>query len=60
MLLGGLLMLFLSTVICLILVMDKPLHGEIGILSQAYKAVLDRMDHPVGSVRPTPTSTVRT
>jgi len=42
-LLGGLLTFFLSTVICLIVAMDKPLRGEIGIGPEAYKAVLDRM-----------------
>jgi Protein of unknown function (DUF4239) len=57
MLLGGLLMLFLSTVICLIVVMDKPLRGEFGIGPNAYTAVLDRMTSPVasptaGSIRP--------
>lgn len=45
-LLGGLLALFLSTVICLIVVMDKPLRGEVGIGADAYKAVLDRMILP--------------
>ena len=57
MLLGGLFMLFLSTVICLIVVMDKPLRGEISIGPDAYKAVLDRMTAPVAaptsnSIRP--------
>lgn len=45
-LLGGLLILFLSTVICLIVVMDKPLRGEVSIGPDAYKAVLDRMIAP--------------
>lgn len=45
-LLGGLLTLFLSTVICLIVVMDKPLRGEVSIGADAYKAVLDRMTLP--------------
>jgi len=59
MLLGGLLMLFLSTVICLIVVMDRPLRGEISIGPGAYKAVLDRMTPPARSptadtVQPTP------
>jgi hypothetical protein len=42
-LLGGVAALFLSTVICLIVVMDKPLRGESSISADAYKAVLDRM-----------------
>ena len=46
-LLGGLLILFLSTVICLIVVMDKPLRGEVSIGPDAYKAVLDRMIAPL-------------
>jgi len=57
MLLGGLLMLFLSTVICLIMVMDKPLRGEVSIGPDAYKAVLDRMVLPpaaADSPRPAP------
>jgi hypothetical protein len=45
-LLGGLLAFFLSTVICLIVVMDKPLRGEVGISADAYKSVLDRMILP--------------
>lgn len=60
-LLGGLLMLFLSTVICLIMVMDKPLRGEVSIGADAYKAVLDRMTvspaaPTADSVRPAPTA----
>lgn len=62
-LLGGLLMLFLSTVVCLIMVMDKPLRGEISVGPDAYKAVLDRMVVPTpraapaaDAARPPPTS----
>lgn len=51
-LLGGLLMLFLSTVICLIVIMDKPLRGEISISADAYKAVLNRMVLPPGAATP--------
>lgn len=41
--LSGVLAFFLSTVICLIFVMDKPFRGEISVGPDAYKAVYDRM-----------------
>lgn len=42
-LLSGVLVFFLSTVICLVFVMDKPFRGEISIGPDAYKAVYSRM-----------------
>jgi hypothetical protein len=45
-LLGGVLAFFLSTVICLIFVMDRPFRGEISVGADAYKAVYDRMPAP--------------
>lgn len=45
-LLSGVLVFFLSTVICLIFVMDKPFRGEISIGPNAYEAVYKRMTIP--------------
>ncbi|NJO21985.1 MAG: DUF4239 domain-containing protein [Sphingomonadales bacterium] len=45
-LLSGVLAFFLSTVICLIFVMDKPFRGEISIGPDAYAAVYKRMNIP--------------
>jgi len=45
-LLSGVLAFFLSTVICLIFVMDRPFRGEISVGADAYKAVYDRMPAP--------------
>lgn len=45
-LLSGVLVFFLSTVICLIFVMDKPVRGEISIGPNAYEAVYKRMTIP--------------
>lgn len=45
--LSGVLVFFLSTVICLIFAMDQPFRGEVSIGPDAYKAVYDRM--PAGS-----------
>jgi len=38
--------LFLSTVICLIFVMDRPFRGEISVGPDAYEAVYKRMTIP--------------
>lgn len=45
-LLSGVLVFFLSTVICLIFVMDKPFRGEISIGPDAYQAIYKRMTIP--------------
>lgn len=42
-LLSGMLTFFLSAVICLIFVMDRPFRGEISVGPDAYKAVYQRM-----------------
>lgn len=45
-LLSGVLAFFLSTVICLVFVMDRSFRGEISIGADASKAVYDRMPAP--------------
>jgi hypothetical protein len=44
--LSGMLTLFLSTVICLIFVMDRPFRGAISVGPDAYEAVYKRMTIP--------------